>query len=61
MEKEKLFLAIMDKLQEYAKLQKIIGSSHPTVKRLCNEIAGMEEAFKIVFDISYSDYLINRN
>lgn len=58
---EKLFNEIMKKLEFYSVVQKISGSKSATARRLCNEIMGMQEAFKIVTGIPFSDYLINRN
>lgn len=57
---ENLFNEIMHKLENYNKIAKIAGSKSTTTIRLCHEIAGMQEAFKIVSGQSYSDYLINR-
>lgn len=57
---ENLFNEIMKKLEFYAVVKKISGSKSATALRLCNEIAGMQEAFKIVTGTSFSDYLINK-
>lgn len=58
---ENLFNEIMKKLEFYNAIAKVTGAKSATAIRLCHEIFGMQEAFKIVAGQSYSDYLINRN
>ena len=58
---ENLFNEIMKKLEFYGQVSKVAGAKSTTAIRLCHEIAGMQEAFKIVAGQSYSDYLVNRN
>lgn len=58
---ENLFNEIMKKLEFYNAIKKVAGAKSTTAIRLCHEIMGMQEAFKIVAGQSYADYLINRN
>lgn len=58
---ENLFNEITNKLEFYNQVSKVAGSKSTTAIRLCHEIFGMQEAFKIISGQSYSDYLINRN
>jgi hypothetical protein len=57
---DNLFNEIMHKLEDYNRIAKIAGAKSATAIRLCHEIAGMQEAFRIVTGQSYADYLINK-
>ena len=57
---EALYLAIKDETLKYKELIDMVGKDHPMSKRYCIRIFGMQEAFKIVSGISYTDYLLSK-
>lgn len=57
---EALYLAIKDETLKYKELIDMVGKDHPMSKRYCIRIFGMQEAFKIVSGISYTDYMLSK-
>lgn len=55
---ELLYQTIREETQKYLELIEMVGKDHPMTKRYCIRICGMQDAFKIVAGISYTDYLI---
>ena len=57
---EALYLTIREDTNKYMELVELVGSDHPMSKRLCTRICAMQQAFKIVSGVSYTDYLLSK-
>ena len=56
--KQALLNAITDKYNRYAQVKEVFGKDHFLSVMYFREMIGLQEAFEIVFGISYIDYFI---
>lgn len=57
---EALYLAIKESTIKYMELVELVGKDHPMARKLCTRICAMQQAFKIVSGVSYTDYLLSK-
>lgn len=52
-----LYCEIKNELKNYAEVKEILGADNAYSKRLCSRIIGMQKAFEIIAEESYTDYM----
>lgn len=57
---EALYLTIREETNKYMELVELVGKEHPMARKLCTRIYAMQQAFKIVSGMSYTDYLLSK-
>lgn len=55
-----LYLTIREDTNKYMELVGLVGKDHPMARKLCTRICAMQQAFKIVSGVSYTDYLLSK-